>query len=113
MKNLNKKIAAAIQLAHKSHEESYIKQYDSANEWIGGDYSISWELCWQQACSAHDLPGDLGYFLDLANHWFNDIQWWADQVLSGEPQGFSTAEVPHEEFTADDIASRPDEEIVD
>ncbi len=101
MKDLNKKIAAAIQLAHKSHEESYIKQYDSANEWIGGDYSISWVLCWQQACSAHDLPDGLWRILDLANHWFNDIQEWADQVLSGKLLDFDDVDMLRE-FDSDD-----------
>ncbi len=100
MKDLNKKIAAAIELAHKSHEESYIKQFDSANEWVGGDYSISWELCWQRACSAHGLPDNLWYILDLANHCFNDIQGWADQVLSGKPM--DSNEVDAHKFTTDD-----------
>lgn len=85
MKDLNKKIAAAIELAQKLHEESYVKQYDSGGEWIAGEYTIEWECCWQRACETQDLPDDLWYILSLANHWYNDIQLWAEEILAGRP----------------------------
>lgn len=85
MKDLNKKIAGAIELAHKLHEQGYVKQYDSEHEWTGGEYTVSWERCWQRACSTYDLPDDLWYILDLANHWHNDIQLWAEEILAGRP----------------------------
>lgn len=92
MKDLNKKIAAAIQLAHKLHEESYVKQYDSEGEWIDGEYTIEWERSWQRACETHDLPDDLWYILDLANHWHNDIQLWAEEILAGKSIGTMSCE---------------------
>lgn len=78
--NPNKKVAAAIQLAHLLRERSYV---ECLNGGIG-KYTESDEHCWQQACKDQELPDDLWYVLHLANHWCNDLQWWAEQVLAGK-----------------------------
>lgn len=99
MEDLNKKIAAAIQLAHKLHEQSYVA--DIAKGF--GDYTVSWERCWQLACETHDLSNDLWFVLHLANHWLNDLGWWAEQILAGKSLEFNEIDTLDEpEFTADD-----------
>jgi hypothetical protein len=94
MKDLNKKIAAAIQLAHKLHEQSYVPgpnkgdTNDALTSFAFGEYTIEWGECWQQACNVQELPNDLWYVLHLANHWYNDLQWWAEEILAGRSLEF-------------------------
>lgn len=90
MNDLTKKIAAAIQLAHKLRKQSCTP---FTGPFAFRRYTMSKGRCLRRACEVHDLPDDLWYVLRLASHWpreqFNvklksiDLDWWADKVLAG------------------------------
>lgn len=71
-----KQIAEAIQSAQKLHEESYNKEQEM--------YELDWESCFITACKEQKLPESIWYVLCLANHWYNDIQLWADTIVAGK-----------------------------
>jgi len=76
--NDEKKIAQAILDAQKMRDESY--DYHSGTE----GYALDIEECLQVVCANHGLSENLWYLLDLAMHWWNDIQLWAEDVLAGK-----------------------------
>ena len=84
---INITIAETIMLAQKLHEESYeipAGQDDGDFEGLGfGGHTRSQEDCWIEACKTKELPDDLWYVLHLANHWYNDLQGWAECILAG------------------------------
>ncbi len=92
MKDLTKKIAAAIQLARKLREQSLAPFTGPLGF---ARYTVSKGRCLQRACEANNLPDDLWYVLRLASHWpreqFNvklesiDLDWWAEEILAGRP----------------------------
>ena len=78
--NNEKQIAQAILDAQKMHEESY---YISVGDGSGiGDYTKDFEECFQVACKVNCLSPNMWSLLCLANHWYNDIQLWAEDVLA-------------------------------
>lgn len=70
--NEEKKIAQAILDAQKMREESYY-----------GEYKRDMEECLIEACKKQGLSLNLWALLNLAMHWWNDIQLWAEDVLAG------------------------------
>ena len=79
-----KKIAHAILDAQKMHEESYaITEWDNGDE-IAGHYELEIEECLTATCKQQGLSENLWALLDLAMHWWNDIQLWAEDVLVGK-----------------------------
>ena len=82
----NKIVAETIILAQKLHEESYVlscgNECHLADKF--GEYSRTQEDCWFEACKTKELPDDFWYVLHLANHWYNDLQIWAECILVGQ-----------------------------
>lgn len=78
----NKKIADAIIIAQKLHEDSW--DFDAKNQNFA-EYKRSREDCFIEACDIIGLEKDIWYVLSLANHWYNDLQAWAEQVSQGLP----------------------------
>lgn len=79
--NEEKKIAQTIMDAMKAHEASYIRgtaRYDG-----GGRYKIDMEQCLIDAGQKNGLSKNLWALLNLAMHWINDIQLWAEDILAG------------------------------
>jgi len=77
--NEEKKIAQAITDAIKMHEESY----HTVEGHTYGEYRLEIEDCLIEACKKHELSKNLWALLNLATHWFNDIQLWAEDALAG------------------------------
>lgn len=50
-----------------------------------GEYRLSYEESFIVACSIAGFEKDFWYVLSLANHWFNDLRAWAEQVAGGGP----------------------------
>jgi len=73
--NEEKKIARAIQDAHRHHNESYDENL--------GDCRLEVEECFRTACENNGLSPGIWKLLAFANHWHNDIQDWANDVLKG------------------------------
>lgn len=92
MSELTKKIAAAIQLAHKLREQS---RTPFTGPYAFQRHTMPKGRCLKRACETHGLPDDLWYVLRLASHWpreqFNvklesiDLDWWAEEILAGRP----------------------------
>ncbi len=89
--NDEKQIAQAILDAQKMHEESYVTNWEkdpghrSARMRTDfGEYSKDWEECFQVACKVNCLSPNMWSLLVLANHWYNDVQLWAEDVLAGK-----------------------------
>lgn len=78
--NNEKQIAQAILDAQKMREESYVPTSDVQF----GEYTKDFEECFIIACELHNLPPNMWSLLTLANHWYNDIQLWAEDVLAGK-----------------------------
>ncbi len=76
--NEEKKIAGAILDAQKMREESY---FTPNGEEIG-TYKKDIEECLIETCKQQGLSPNLWALLDLANHWYNDIQQWAEAILA-------------------------------
>lgn len=70
--NEEKQIAQAIMDAQKMHEESH----------NGRDYTRDITDCLLETCKKHGLSDNLWALLDLAMHWWNDIQCWADDIMA-------------------------------
>ena len=77
----DKQLATAIKMAQQLHEESYRKGPAGENF---GEYEEGWEECFIKACKEMNLSDQVWYILYLANHWSNDLAWWADKVLTGK-----------------------------
>lgn len=77
-----KQIAQAIVDAQKMHEESYVPNQVHGMEC--GEHSKEWSECFIEACKKNGLDTSMWYLLDLANHWFNDIDEWAKAILAGK-----------------------------
>lgn len=75
--NEEKKIAQAILDAQRFHEESY--QYGNGERF--GCYKLEFDECFKIACKTNGLSSNLWSLLSLANHWLNDIQLWAEDIL--------------------------------
>ena len=76
------KIAEAILDAQKTHEESYTCMEDAYGEYKG-EYKKDMESCLLEACKKNKLSSNLWALLNLAMHWYNDIQLWAEDILAG------------------------------
>ena len=74
--NEEKKIAQAIMDAQKMHEESYDKKKEKHTKDI--------TQCLLETCKKHGLSDNMWCLLDLAMHWWNDIQCWADDVMANK-----------------------------
>jgi hypothetical protein len=77
--NDEKKIAQAILDAQKMREESYILDSNLSD----GGYTKDIEECLIETCKKHGLSENMWCLLNLAMHWWNDIQLWAEDVLNG------------------------------
>lgn len=86
--NEEKKIAQAILDAQKMREESY-EQSLVDNSGIG-HYKRDMEECLIESCKKHGLSLNLWALLNLAMHWCNDIQLWAEDILAGRNVGEDT-----------------------
>lgn len=75
--NTEKQIAQAILDAQKSREESY--ECEDGEKF--GEYKLELEECFKTACKNNELSPNLWELLNLANHWHNDIQLWAEMRL--------------------------------
>ena len=84
--NDEKKIAQAILDAQKYREESYVTEDGNKNPERNkfGEYQLSIEECLQVACENQGLSENLWCLLNLAMHWWNNIQLWAEDVLAGK-----------------------------
>ena len=76
--NEEKKIAQAILDAQKIREGSY---FTPDGETIG-EFTKDIEECLITTCKQQGLSGNLWALLNLAMHWWNDIQLWAEDVLA-------------------------------
>ena len=79
--NAEKKIAQAILDAQKMREESY---YFPTGDVRFRGYKLDIETCLIKTCKQQGLSENLWALLDLAMHWWNDIQLWAEDVLAGK-----------------------------
>lgn len=83
--NEEKKIAGAILDAQKMREESYVPDINMDGDDTGfGEYSKSIEECLIATCKQRGLSPNLWCLLNLAMHWWNDIQLWAEDVFAGK-----------------------------
>ena len=72
-----KQIAHTILDAQKMHEESYSDVPECG-------YTRDWGTCFIDAAEKNKLSPNLWYLLNLANHWHNDTQQWAEDMLAGK-----------------------------
>ena len=84
--NDEKKIAQAILDAQKMREESYevkpgMENMGALTESIG-EYKLEIEECLIKTCEEQGLSENLWALLNLAMHWWNDIQLWAEDILA-------------------------------
>jgi len=79
-----KQIARAILDAQKMREESYHYDRNESEAGLTGEYKLDWETCFIEAAKKNKLSKSMWYLLSLANHWFNDIQLWAEDILAGK-----------------------------
>ena len=78
--NEEKKIAEAILDAQKMREESYVLENGHNHE--VGAYNLSMEECLIKTCKQQGLSPNLWALLNLAMHWWNDIQLWAEDIMA-------------------------------
>jgi len=76
--NTEKQIAQAIVDAQKMYEESYL--YGNGERI--GYYTKEMEDCLIATCKKNKLSSNLWALLNLAMHWDNNIQLWAEDVLT-------------------------------
>ena len=76
--NEEKKIAGAILDAQKMREESHVASVDEPY----GHYQLEIEECLIATCKQRGLSPNLWALLNLAMHWWNDIQLWAEDILA-------------------------------
>ena len=74
MMNEEKQIAQAIMDAQKMQEESF----------DGEEYTKDITDCLLETCKKYELTDNLWALLNLAMHWMNDIQCWADDIMAGK-----------------------------
>lgn len=79
--NEEKKIARAILDAQEMRGESYQPAIDSEGNDFG-EYKLEIEECLIRTCKQKGLSPNLWALLNLAMHWWNDIQLWAEDVLA-------------------------------
>ncbi len=72
--NSEKEIAKAVVEAQKLREASYIAGT--------GRYKLDMEECLMKTCKKNNCSTNLWFLLNLAIHWWNDIQLWAEDILS-------------------------------
>lgn len=84
--NEEKKIAGAILDAQKMREKSYLPAIDSQGNDFG-EYQKSIEECLVKTCEQRGLSPNLWALLNLAMHWWNDIQLWAEDIFAGRNVG--------------------------
>ena len=81
-----KQIARAIHDAQEMREESYVPKevkWGDGDQLIHcGEYKLTIEECLIATCKKHKLSDNFWALLNLAMHWWNDIQLWADDVLA-------------------------------
>lgn len=77
--NDEKQIAQTILDAQKMREESY-----TCRDGPQGEYKKDIELCLIEAGKKNKLSSNLWSLLNLAMHWWNDIQSWAEDILAGK-----------------------------
>lgn len=83
--NFEKQIAQAILDAQKMRDESYMPDINMDGEDTGfGEYAKNIEECLIETCKEQKLSENMWCLLDLAMHWWNDIQLWAEDVLVGK-----------------------------
>ncbi len=76
MENSEKQIAQTIIDAQKMREASYNK--------VSGLYKLDTETCLIAAGKKNKLSPNLWCLLNLAMHWWNDIQLWTEDILAGK-----------------------------
>jgi hypothetical protein len=72
--NTEKEIAQAILLAQNLREASYSS--------VDGEYLRDMEECLMEACKKNNVSENMWVLLNLAMHWYNDIQLWAEDILN-------------------------------
>ena len=85
--NEEKKIAQAIIDAQKMREESYVPDTSILTPSYCGEYTKDIETCLIYTCKQRGLSTNLWALLNLAMHWQNDIQLWAEDILAGRDVG--------------------------
>ena len=79
--NEEKRIAGAILDAQKMREASYDTTGSATDP---GFYKLDMEECLIATCKQRGLSPNLWALLNLAMHWWNDIQLWAEDILAGK-----------------------------
>jgi len=79
--NKEKKIAQAIMDAIEMREGSYCIPIGDGSGI--GTYKLQIEECLVASCKKNGLSENLWALLNLAMHWINDIQLWAEDILAG------------------------------
>ena len=72
--NEERQIAQAIMDAQKMQQESF----------DGEEYTKDITACLLETCTKHGLSPNMWALLNLAMHWWNDIQCWANDVMAGK-----------------------------
>jgi len=78
--NEEKQIAQTIIDAQKMHEDSHVASLAEPH----GHYQLPLEKCLIIAGEKNGLSQNLWALLNLAMHWWNDIQLWAEDILAGK-----------------------------
>lgn len=89
--NDEKKIAQAIFDAQKMREDSYVSNWekDPGHRSAGlrtnfGEYTKDIDECLITTCKQQGLSPNLWALLNLAMHWWNDMEIWAKDVLASK-----------------------------
>jgi len=93
--NEEKQIAKALLEAKKLHEASYEDLFPLSTEC--GEYKRGMEECVQEAFEKEGLSTNLWSLLNLAMHWWNDVELWCEDILADReiPKG------PYDEILKD------------
>jgi len=95
-----KQIAQTIKDYFQIYEDSYVDKDSIKHNGLTypmGDYSVSKEEAFQQACEKNKINPDMWYVLYLAASWGNDLQEWADNILEyGSFEGMFVTEMLEE-----------------
>ncbi len=77
--NEEKQIAQTIIDAQKMREDSHVASTADPH----GHYQLELEDCLIKAGERNGVSPNLWALLNLAMHWWNDIQLWAEDIIAG------------------------------
>ena len=81
--NKEKQIAKALLEAKKLYEASYVKTSEENIDTPYGEYAKNMEECLQEACVENEVSENMWALLNLAMHWWNDVELWCEDILAG------------------------------